>query len=136
MSAPGRILVVDDAPANVKLLDQVLRASGYEVVTAASGREGLEKLAAAKPDLVLLDVVMPELDGWQAFLQIEALAPGVKVLFTTGYAASVLPADFASHGARLISKPYKRERLLAEVRDIIGAQAPNRAPLPPGAGPR
>ncbi|HET7731102.1 MAG TPA: response regulator, partial [Usitatibacter sp.] len=72
MSAPARILVVDDAPANVKLLDQVLRVSGYEVVTAASGREGLEKLAASKPDLVLLDVVMPEMSGYEVCRAIRA----------------------------------------------------------------
>jgi PAS domain S-box-containing protein len=129
----GVILVAEDEDQVRTQVQRILERAGYSVLSAANGVKAVEIFREhhARVDLVLLDVVMPELDGWQAFLQIEALAPGVKVLFTTGYAASVLPADFASRGARLISKPYKRERLLAEVRDIIGGQTPSRAPLPP-----
>src|SRR5204862_3698312 len=65
VSAKPRILVVDDQPANVKLLEQLLSLSGYEVVTALSGEEALQKLVAAMPDLVLLDVVMPKMSGYQ-----------------------------------------------------------------------
>jgi CheY-like chemotaxis protein len=70
-------------------------------------------------DLVILDVVMPELNGWQAFLEMEKLQPQLGVLFTTGYAANVLPEDFAARGARLLSKPYKPDRLVAQVRELI-----------------
>jgi CheY-like chemotaxis protein len=120
----GVILVAEDEDQVRTQLQLILERAGYTILSAPNGVRAVELFRQhhARIDLVLLDVVMPELDGWQAFLQMEALAPGVKVLFTTGYAASVLPADFASRGARLISKPYKRERLLAEVRDIIGAR--------------
>jgi two-component system cell cycle sensor histidine kinase/response regulator CckA len=120
----GVILVAEDEDQVRTQVQRILERAGYTILSAPNGVKAVELFRQhhARIDLVLLDVVMPELDGWQAFLQMNALAPGVQVLFTTGYAASVLPADFASHGARLISKPYKRERLLAEVRDIMGAR--------------
>ena len=58
-----KILVVDDMPQNVKLLADILTVKGYEVVTAASGSEGLERIKADCPDLVLLDVMMPGMNG-------------------------------------------------------------------------
>ena len=60
----GRILVVDDIPENVRLLEAVLVPRGYEVLTATSGKEALELVATAQPDLILLDVVMPAMDGY------------------------------------------------------------------------
>ena len=72
MKDPARILVVDDTPANVKLLADVLGSRGYAVSTAASGKEGLEKVAADAPDLVLLDVVMPEMSGYEVCKAIRA----------------------------------------------------------------
>ena len=65
MNDPARILVVDDTAANVKLLADVLGARGYVVSTAASGKEALDKVATDGPDLVLLDVVMPEMSGYE-----------------------------------------------------------------------
>lgn len=62
-SAPARVLVVDDTPQNVKLLADILGAKGFVAITAASGEEALAKLAAERPDLVLLDVMMPGLSG-------------------------------------------------------------------------
>ena len=60
---PAKILVVDDVPENVRLLEAVLVPRGYEVVTASDGLEALEVVAAEEPDLILLDVMMPGLDG-------------------------------------------------------------------------
>src|SRR5262245_36874785 len=61
----ARILVVDDTPQNIKLLDALLTPRGHEVITANSGEEALEKVASANPDLVLLDIVMPGMDGYE-----------------------------------------------------------------------
>ena len=72
MTGKARILVIDDTPPNVKLLEQLLLASGYEVLTALSGAEGLEKVAQGKPDLVLLDVVMPKMSGYEVCRSIRA----------------------------------------------------------------
>ena len=66
MSAPAhRILVVDDTPANVKLLVDVLTVKGYDVASAVNGEEALEKVASNPPDLVLLDIMMPGLSGYE-----------------------------------------------------------------------
>src|SRR6185295_15818271 len=63
MSAPARILIVDDTPANLKLLGDLLGTRGYAISTAPNGEEGLAKILAEKPDLVLLDVMMPGISG-------------------------------------------------------------------------
>src|SRR5262249_8077821 len=66
------VLVVDDQPANVKLLQQVLSVPGYDVATASSGKEALEKVAAEMPDIVLLDVVMPQMSGYEVCKALRA----------------------------------------------------------------
>src|SRR3972149_3659871 len=70
VSAP-KILVVDDTPQNVKLLADLLTVKGYTVVTAASGPEALKQLDTERPDLVLLDVVMPGMSGYEACRKIR-----------------------------------------------------------------
>jgi adenylate cyclase len=66
MSGDGNatILVVDDIPENVRLLDAVLAPRGYDMLTSVSGKEALDRVATAQPDLILLDVVMPGIDGY------------------------------------------------------------------------
>ena len=68
----GRILVVDDVRENMRLLEAVLGAHGYEVVSATDGSAALELTASAKPDLVLLDVVMPQPDGYTISRRLRA----------------------------------------------------------------
>jgi CheY-like chemotaxis protein len=76
MSLSPKILVVDDTPHNVKLLGDVLGIKGYDVTTAASGAEALEQIARQKPDLVLLDVVMPGLSGYEVCRRIRETPAG------------------------------------------------------------
>lgn len=72
MSAPARILVVDDTPNNVTLLEDMLTARGYEVATARDGVEALEKVASGAPDLVLLDIMMPRMNGYEVLEHLRA----------------------------------------------------------------
>jgi CheY-like chemotaxis protein len=72
VNSPAKILVVDDTPRNVKLLADILSAKGYCVLTAASGREALAKVEAEAPDLLLLDIVMPEMSGYEVCGAIRA----------------------------------------------------------------
>src|SRR5437762_10476958 len=72
MNTPAKILIVDDTLKNVKLLADLLTVKGYSVVTAESGREALIQLEAESPDLVLLDVVMPEMSGYEVCQKIRA----------------------------------------------------------------
>ncbi|HEU4581243.1 MAG TPA: ATP-binding protein [Polyangiaceae bacterium] len=117
----GVILIAEDEELVRMQVERILRRAGYTVLQANNGKVAVELFRERKDeiDLVILDVVMPELDGWRAYLMMEQLVPEVKVLFTTGYAANVLPQDFAARGARLISKPYKPQRLLEQVRELL-----------------
>jgi CheY-like chemotaxis protein len=117
----GTILVAEDEELVRAQVERILRRAGYTVLQANNGTRAVEifRERQAEIDLVILDVVMPELDGWRAYLLMDQLKPNVKVLFTTGYAANVLPQDFAARGARLLSKPYKPQRLLEQVQELL-----------------
>ena len=117
----GLILVAEDKAVVRSQLVRILDSAGYTVLQAENGLRAAELFREHQReiDLVILDVVMPELDGWQTYLRIAEIDPHVKVLFTTGYAASVLPADFAARGARFLSKPYKPQVLLAHVHEFL-----------------
>ena len=82
---PGaaRLLVVEDDETILELLSGSLRFAGFEVVTAASGAEALRAVAASKPDLVLLDVMMPDGDGFGVMRQLRSSGPHVPVIFVT-----------------------------------------------------
>ena len=69
---PARVLVVDDIPVNVRLLEAKLSAEYYDVITANSGAEALEIIKSEPPDIVLLDVMMPEMDGFEVCRRIKA----------------------------------------------------------------
>jgi len=83
METSKKILIVDDDEALVRLIDQVLTQKGYEVLKASSGQEGLRLLFDRRPDLVLLDVVMPRMDGWQTLARIRDVSD-IPVLILTG----------------------------------------------------
>jgi adenylate cyclase len=122
MSAPAKVLVVDDTPHNVKLLADLLAVKGYAVATAANGEEALAKLAADRPDLVLLDVMMPGLSGYDVCRRIRAdtdtaLLPVVLV-------TSLDPAQERVHGIEagaddFLSKPINQAELFARVRSLL-----------------
>src|SRR5574341_2151780 len=79
MERQPKILVVDDTPQNIRLLEAVLAPRGHRVVTAASGGEALQKIAGEQPDLVLLDIVMPDIDGYEVCRRVRA-DPATRVL--------------------------------------------------------
>src|ERR1700688_4887757 len=85
MRPPARILVVDDTPDNVEVLKVRLESQGYEVLTAADGEEGLAKIQAETPDLVLLDIMMPKLDGIEVCRRVKADAalPFIPIIMVT-----------------------------------------------------
>ena len=122
MSASATILVIDDTPHNVKLLAALLSAKGYAIATAADGAEGLEKIRALRPDLVLLDVVMPGMSGYEVCRQIRA-DPSTGVLPVVMITA-LDPAEERIKGLEagadeFLSKPINQAELLARVRSLL-----------------
>ena len=79
----GKILVVDDEPEVRKLMEHFLTDRGYEVRLATNGREGLAAIDTFVPDVVLLDMLMPEMDGFETLKQLAARAPGLPVIMVT-----------------------------------------------------
>ena len=121
-----KILVVDDEPTFVRLVSKTLTHKGYEVLTAGDGQEALRLMFAHRPDLVLLDVVMPKMDGWQTCSRIREMSD-VPIVILTGQQKS--EADIVrglDYGADdYLIKPVGSRELVARVRAIL-----RRAELP------
>jgi diguanylate cyclase (GGDEF)-like protein len=120
MKKPVRsILVVDDNPVIVKLLEGLLTRAGYRVIKAGSGEEALETLSSVKPDLVLLDVDMPGRSGFAVCraMKENPHSADIPVLFVTSLAEKEYIVDgFAAGGQDYIIKPFTRAELLARVK--------------------
>jgi CheY-like chemotaxis protein len=128
------ILVVDDAAPNVKLLQMFLGAEGYATIPASSGREALVLAAAAQPALVLLDAMMPELDGFQTLARLKAdpRTMSIPVLMVT--ALDDLKSRrraIESGAAAFLSKPVVRADLRVRVRDLLATGKRVAPPSPP-----
>jgi sigma-B regulation protein RsbU (phosphoserine phosphatase) len=118
----AKVLVVDDTPMNVKMLADILTFKGYQVVTAAGGREGLAKVESEMPDLVLLDVMMPDLDGYAVCRAIRAkpetaILPVVMVTALDPAQERVKGLDAGADD--FLSKPINQPELLARVRSLL-----------------
>jgi len=126
MRDPALILVVDDVADNVEILQMRLEAQGYEVVTAADGLEALDKIHRLSPDLVLLDVMMPKLDGIETVkrLKADASLPFIPVILVTAKAdASDVVGGLEAGGDDYLTKPVDHAALSARVRAMLRIKA-------------
>ena len=117
-----RILVVDDEPESILPVTAALTGAGYEVLTAKDGWEGLSRARRAKPDLVLLDVKMPQMDGWtfMKFVRAHRDLASIPVVFLTGTAGLADRERSRTLGAEgYLLKPVDPDRLLSEVAAVL-----------------
>jgi two-component system, OmpR family, response regulator len=119
-SGEARLLVVDDEPTILELLSGSLRFAGFDVVTAASGAGALRAAAASKPDLILLDVMMPDGDGFEVARRMRAGGPQVPVIFLTARSAvRDRVAGLTLGGDDYVTKPFSLDEVLARVRAVL-----------------
>src|SRR5574341_336479 len=122
MTTQAKILVVDDTPKNVKLLADILTVKGYAVVTAASGAGALRQVETEKPDLVLLDVVMPEMSGYEVCRKLrENPATGIlPIVMVTALDPNQERVKGLEAGADdFLTKPINQAELLARIRSLL-----------------
>ena len=118
-----RILVVDDQEDNRRILRDLLTASGFEVIEAKTGEESVALAEAQIPDLILMDIQLPGIDGYEATRQIKAkpALSATPLIVVTSYALSGDEAKaFAAGADAYVSKPFSPRALLAKVREFLG----------------
>ena len=117
-----KILIIDDDPHIVKLLQSRLKVNRYEVITALDGEAGLEKARNEKPDLILLDLMLPKLSGYKLcrMLKFDEKYKHIPVVvFTARAQESDKKLGFEVGADAYITKPFKAEVLLGKIREIL-----------------
>jgi len=120
----ARILIIDDDTPLRTTLREYLEAQGYEVIEARDGREGLQRYGAARPDVILLDVFMPEQEGLETIRALRRAAPDVKIIAISG-GGRTGPMDILHVAAllgaqRTLQKPFPQHALLKAVHELAG----------------
>jgi two-component system sensor histidine kinase/response regulator len=123
IEAPESILIVDDTPADLRLLSKMLTQQGYDVRAVTSGPRALESVRATPPDLILLDVKMPEMNGYEVCqrLKIDEHGYDIPIIFISalGDTQDKITA-FATGGVDYVTKPFQVEEVLARVETHLG----------------
>ncbi|MCK4881946.1 MAG: response regulator [Candidatus Omnitrophica bacterium] len=121
----AQILIIDDNDQFRGMLQEMLSQSGYKVLVASDGRDGVALYREKRPDLVITDVIMPEKDGAEVIFELQKEFPGIKMIVMTGggngnaqiYLKSIMAYSNVKHA---FEKPFNMSELLATVKEIIG----------------
>lgn len=128
---PHRILIVEDNEMNRTMLARRLVRRGYDVIMATTGLEGLEKARAEKPDLVLMDLSLPEMDGWEAMrrLRADATSANLRIIALTAHAMAEDRRKATEAGCDdFDTKPVDLERLIGKMTTLLAKPAGGATP--------
>ncbi len=118
------ILVLDDDPSILSLFGQFFESAGYSVTLAPDGKEGLRSVKAKKPDLIITDIMMPEMDGLELLMEIKRHHPEIPVIAISGgmkiQPVSFLPQAQKFGARRVFIKPVSLADLLQAVQELLG----------------
>jgi two-component system response regulator VicR len=117
------VVCVEDEPEMIMLIKAILNRKGYDVMGAANGREGLETIERVKPDLVLLDLMMPGMDGWEVYQKLKAneATQAIPVIIVTAKAQSI-DKMLGLHIAKVddyIAKPFSPQELVESIEKVL-----------------
>jgi len=122
MPIKPKILIVDDEAVIREIYGDFLEQNGFEVATALNVETALESIKAKKPDLILLDIVMPFCNGFDLYDQVIVDYPGIKFVFMTGYDDDIKITDrLSKSGKKWFAKPIKLEEMLEVIRNELSA---------------
>jgi DNA-binding response OmpR family regulator len=127
MGNTNRVVCIEDEPEMIDLVRLILSRKGFQVVGAMGGREGLEVIAREKPDLVLLDLMMPDMDGWEVYQKMKAneATKNIPVIVVTAKAQSI-DKVLGLHIAKVddyVTKPFGPQELLESVEKVLSRRA-------------
>ena len=127
MSTSKRVVCIEDEPEMIDLVKLILSRKGYQVIGAMGGREGLEAIAREKPDIVLLDLMMPDMDGWEVYQKMKANdgTKSIPVIVVTAKAQSI-DKVLGLHIAKVddyITKPFGPQELIDSIDKVLERQA-------------
>ncbi|MSN24777.1 MAG: response regulator [Geobacter sp.] len=116
------ILLAEDDGSVRDAMVAILEYGGYKVITAENGQEAVRQFQENCVDMLLLDVIMPVMNGVEAYRAIKKISPEVRVLFTSGYTSEVLDRELVeAKEVRLLHKPVTPDALLKAVREVMDA---------------
>lgn len=124
MKKNKKVLVIDDDPNITRVIELKLRTGGYEVVTAANGKEGLNLIKSKQPDVVIIDIILPEKEGIEVIMELRRHFPNVKIIAISG-GGRIGPEEYLSWAKKLgvqrtFTKPFSCTGILEAVNDLVG----------------
>ena len=129
------VVCIEDEPEMITLIKAILNRRGYEVVGAGNGREGLETIERIKPDVILLDLMMPGMDGWEVYQKLKAneATSQIPVIVVTAKAQSI-DKMLGLHIAKVddyIAKPFSPQELVESIAKVLAKRPNPAAEAPP-----